>query len=58
MICAQHYVAIPATITCIPDITVKPLYVLKGLRKINDRCGNMKVEGKLFIWVMYRDQRK
>jgi hypothetical protein len=31
---------------------------LKRQRKINDECGEMIVAGKLFIWAMYRDQRK
>jgi hypothetical protein len=37
--------------------TLYPLF-LKGPRKINDECRKTKVAGKLFIWEMYRDQRK
>jgi hypothetical protein len=38
---------------------VKPLPIVsEETTKLNDECGNTIVLGKLFIWAMYRDQRK
>jgi hypothetical protein len=39
--------------------TAKPLSIIsEGTEKINDKCGKTIVAGKLFIWMMYRDQIK